>query len=292
MRAFLSAYHFDNDVDLDNMYPFNLDDKNPMDWQAIVNKPYTILTPFEVAAARGAYLVNANTKALSRGRDTYIKTHTMRGAVSDYPLIPKELTKAAIYIVRDPRDVAVSYARHLGKTIDEIIETMSSRESALVQDDSVLFQITATWSDNVHSWTLDTQDIGFDRCIVRYEDMIEAPGREFRHVVEFLGWDYDVDRLQRAIDRTAFSVLKAKEERDGFKEKSRKNDCFFNKGRVGTWRDVLTEDQERRISETHNDMMVKYGYKHGSAEAKAEGIRLGARQGREPESGQPQKLAS
>jgi hypothetical protein len=41
------------------------------------------------------------------------------------PLVTPAVTAGAIYIVRDPRDVAVSYSRHLGRPLDETIELMA-----------------------------------------------------------------------------------------------------------------------------------------------------------------------
>ena len=40
-------------------------------------------------------------------------------------LFPRELTFAAIYIVRDPRDVAVSLAHHTGWSLDKTIDRMN-----------------------------------------------------------------------------------------------------------------------------------------------------------------------
>ena len=40
------------------------------------------------------------------------------------PLFPTAVTRGAVYIVRDPRAVAVSFANHLAETIDETIVRM------------------------------------------------------------------------------------------------------------------------------------------------------------------------
>ena len=39
-------------------------------------------------------------------------------------MITLEFTAGAIYVVRNPLDVALSYAHHLGATLDDIIDLM------------------------------------------------------------------------------------------------------------------------------------------------------------------------
>ena len=41
-----------------------------------------------------------------------------------------ELTAGAIYIVRDPRDIAVSFSHHVGRSIDDTIAFMADPEAA------------------------------------------------------------------------------------------------------------------------------------------------------------------
>ncbi len=48
----------------------------------------------------------------------FVKTHNASLRVLGVPLVTPEVTAAAIYLVRAPRDVALSYSRHLGLPID------------------------------------------------------------------------------------------------------------------------------------------------------------------------------
>ncbi|MFZ8477510.1 hypothetical protein ACO1MN_14725, partial [Staphylococcus aureus] len=50
---------------------------------------------------------------------------------SGEPAFPAAISRGAIYIVRDPRDVAVSYAHHRGRSIDDIIALMGDEETVL-----------------------------------------------------------------------------------------------------------------------------------------------------------------
>ena len=58
------------------------------------------------------------------GRINLLKTHNALCTVGEYTFTDKTNTLGAIYLVRDPRDIAVSYANHLGLSFDEVIKTM------------------------------------------------------------------------------------------------------------------------------------------------------------------------
>ena len=53
-----------------------------------------------------------------------VKTHNVLGEIYDVPIINTSVSVGAIYIVRDPRDVASSLARHLGASTDEAIRVL------------------------------------------------------------------------------------------------------------------------------------------------------------------------
>ena len=56
--------------------------------------------------------------AESRTGLVFVKTHNAQLVVEGVQLITKAVTGGAIYILRDPRDVAISFSRHLGLSID------------------------------------------------------------------------------------------------------------------------------------------------------------------------------
>ena len=51
----------------------------------------------------------------------FVKTHNASLTVHGIPLCSPEVTEGAIYIVRDPRDVAISYSKYTGQNLDQII---------------------------------------------------------------------------------------------------------------------------------------------------------------------------
>ena len=53
--------------------------------------------------------------------------------------------------------------------------------------------------------------------------------------------------------------MKAQEDAEGFREKS-EHTRFFRKGKVGQWRERLTDKQARKIIRQHRDQMKRFGY--------------------------------
>ena len=97
--------------------------------------------------------------------------------------------------------------------------------------------------------------------VVRYEDMSRRPGPTFRGVAAFLGLKPPA-RAHRA-GGAAFLLphaCGAQEDRTGFVERTPAQDRFFRSGRVGGWREALSEAQVRRVVERHHAQMARFGY--------------------------------
>ncbi|MBI2480713.1 MAG: hypothetical protein HYV60_19420 [Planctomycetia bacterium] len=67
-------------------------------------------------------------------------------------------------------------------------------------------------------------------------------------MIKFLEWDYDADRVRRAVDLTAFASLQQAEQAAGFAEASTvaRSGQLFRHGESGRWRQVLTSNHAIR----------------------------------------------
>lgn len=171
-------------------------------------------------------------------------------------LFPARATAGAIYIVRNPLDVAVSYAHHQAKPLDDIIREMSDDRAAITVS-SQLPQFLSSWSGHIESWTTVSE---LPLHVVRYEDMLAHPHRAFGSIVQFAGLPEDDARLDVAIAHSSFEALRDQEQRHGFREKTASSSSFFRAGKSGTWRDHLDQVQVRRLIERHHRMMLRFGY--------------------------------
>ena len=178
------------------------------------------------------------------------------------PLFPPALTLGTLYIARDPRDVAVSLAAHLGMTVDEAIAAMAAPTATLARGGkrgkTQLAQRLLTWSAHVESW-LDAPGMP-PPLLLRYEDMtVDAAGALLR-VARYLGWAAEREAVERAVAATRFDALFAAEEQYGFHERPLKAERFFRRGIAGGWRDTLTSAQADQIERDHATVMARLGY--------------------------------
>ena len=187
----------------------------------------------------------------------FVKTHSALTVLEGVPTITPEVTLAAIYIVRNPLDVAISYSHHYGVTLDDAVSALASHTNVVLSTDLAVFQFLGSWSDHVRSWTTAP---GLRLLTLRYEDMISAPLKEFGKLRDFLKLPKDMPRLKRAVANASFDKVQAQEAKSGFIEQSRNNDRFFRKGQSGEWRERLTQEQIDRTIEVHRPMMERFGY--------------------------------
>src|ERR1700761_6880459 len=76
----------------------------------------------------------------------FLKTHNALANDRGYPLFNFAVTSGAVYIVRNPLDVAISLAHHAGDSIDKAIEVMASEKVESIVDDTFVNEIWSSWS--------------------------------------------------------------------------------------------------------------------------------------------------
>lgn len=200
--------------------------------------------------------------------DCVVKTHSSNRLVDWMPQIPPALTESAIYIVRDPRDVCVSLADHMGRSIEDTTNFMNRGNAQLIDDDVFAKrQLMCSWSDHVFSWVNGLQGVDrqFPVTVIRYEDMQADPDQTFKKVVEGLGYEFDYWRMKRALKKVEFKKIQADEQKHGFIERTKHQKRFFREGKTGAWRKALTEQQAGRIVADHHQAMKLLGYSEALA---------------------------
>ena len=248
------------------------------------------LTPDEVLRHRvlfHALLAREAAGPPPGGAPAFVKVHDAYLRTGDgTALFPKAATAGVVYLVRNPLDVAVSYAHHRQKSIDDTVRWMNDPTAA---DGEVaggihtqLPQPLMTWSGHVSSW-LDQEELPMH--VARYEDLLADPMAAFGAVVRFAGLDREDGthagertqsgmrgrsnmpgpsgtsaRLARAVDHAAFSRLRVQEEASGFSEKQPTAPSFFRAGVAGSWRNVLDSRQARALVDAHGPVMARLGY--------------------------------
>jgi hypothetical protein len=198
-------------------------------------------------------------------REAQIGYHKIHDAYTDTadgePLVSREATRGAIYIVRNPLDVAPSAANHWQVDLDASIARMGRHDMALANSRRGLpdqaRQRLLSWSAHVLSW-VDAPGL---RCqVLRYEDMLARPLESFSRAAGFLELPQDRGRIEKAVRFSDFKLLSQQEADKGFRERPPRAARFFRQGTSGGWRQALSAAQIQRIIADHGAVMRRFGY--------------------------------
>lgn len=228
------------------------------DLEDVLDAPAGDLTDEEAEALRPRLY---ETQAQAATAPLFRKVHDAYIRVGDRePLFPHTITLGTVYIVRDPRDVAVSLAHHNGTSIDQAVTRMADPAATVSANVTSgkwqLRQRLSTWSLHVDGWLQQGQGL----LLLRYEDMLADPPGALGRAAGHLGLDAPPDALRRAVEATSFTRLRATEDKDGFRESPVTGARFFRRGVAGGWRDTLTPVQAERIVIDHGAVMARLGY--------------------------------
>jgi hypothetical protein len=201
------------------------------------------------------------TWAAEAKRPLYCKAHDAYQVTSaGEPLFPTNATRGAVYVVRDPRAVAVSFAHHMAQPIEAAIARMDDPKAAFSGSTDRLTrqlrQLLQRWSDHVEIWLAAP----FPVYLLRYEDMRTDPLSAFTGVAAFLDLPHAPEAIAAAVEAANFSRLQAQEQEAGFFEKPRDAAVFFREGSIDGWRLTLTPEQAARIVASHGPVMRRLGY--------------------------------
>jgi hypothetical protein len=170
--------------------------------------------------------------------------------------------KKIIYIVRDPRDVAISNyhwemkqrAVKDGVPIEEFLPDWIGGK---------VWDRLGNWGDHVTSW-LSTRGDRPEFVMLRYEDLIEDPARELVKVANLLGIEPSPERLARAADLSSADRMRQLEKTQGKKwvqtRYTRQDKPFVRKAASGGWKAVLSPKSVAAIEAAWGDIMTSIGY--------------------------------
>lgn len=196
--------------------------------------------------------------AYSRPDNVFVKTHNAVLKIKGQPLITPTATAGAIYVIRNPLDVAVSFAHHYQIDYDRAVESLCDDYYELPPSGGQSAQVLSSWSRHVLSW-VDAP--GLPIVTLRYEDLLKKPAKGFGSLVDFLRLPREKPRLQRAIRFSSFRELQGQEKKERFVESRPDGSTpFFRSGKAGGWREILSEDQAARMIAAHGPVMQRFGY--------------------------------
>jgi len=168
-----------------------------------------------------------------------------------------------IYIVRDPRDVALSYYDFSRKY--RHIEDNYPLERYI--GDFVTGRLISadwgTWGENVASWVFARgARPGF--LLLRYEDMQAYPERELTRLAEFLRIGASPELLQTTLERSSADRMREMEKtqgKDWVSTKDKRSDIpFIRSASAGGWKSKLRAESVAAIEAAWGNIMAQLGY--------------------------------
>ncbi len=170
-----------------------------------------------------------------------------------------------IYIVRDPRDVAVSfYFYNLkvrvipdGYSMDEFVTRFVSANVVPYADR------VGCWEDHVLSWVrLREGKPGFR--LVRYEDLLADAGKELTRLAPWLGIDPTPQLIERAVRLSSASNMQSLEKKQSKQweatKGTRQDIPFVREAKAGGWRNKLSASAVQTIEKAWGPTMKEFGY--------------------------------
>ena len=204
--------------------------------------------------------------------------------------------RRVIYILRDPRDVAVSsyfYAKKM-KNIEDSV----SIADYITNDFMLGGDYNGTWGEHVGSWIINTEIVsafmtpgGFRRThngfrsrpsldqlgarghgreflLVRYEDLLEDTQANLQRISQFMGIHANADRIRLAVERSSARNMRDLESAQSRKwvttRESRKDINFVRQATSGQWRKTLAPESVAAIESAWGFLMELSGYKLAS----------------------------
>jgi hypothetical protein len=182
--------------------------------------------------------------------------------------------RKVIYIVRDPRDVAVSYYEFQLKR--RVISEDCRLEDFVPRFIESEFEPkTGCWGDHVLSW-LATRHGRSSFLLLRYEDMQNETHQEATKIASFLGVDASPHRIARAVELSSADRMRKLEKTQSrqWKEtsKTRQDKPFVGKAVSGGWKTRLPQSSVVQIESAWGHIMRMVGYE----------LRTGARTSQNP----------
>ena len=200
--------------------------------------------------------------SIDKGKFGLFKTHNARAKINNNYYTDSSITLGFIYISRDPRDIVISYSKHINKNIDETIRFLL--DGQIMKKEKIgnkMPEIILNWRDHYLSWKKFSE---VPSLFLKYEDMLNNIELEVQKITNFFYKNYNIkitnesSKIKNIIKSTKFDNLKKKEFQYGFPEHS--HSTFFRIGQQKQWSKILNQKQIEAIEEKFKNQLIELNY--------------------------------
>ena len=191
---------------------------------------------------------NPSWKLSKLERPRMLKSH--EPYLSKYPKV--------IYIVRDPRSVAISYFKFL-KAMGNLPANYSINKFISNFLEINKFDNFLNWEMHALSWFKEAKLNKKNILIIRYEDLSKETFKYLHSVLVFLDIPHSKEDLYSAIKYCSVKNMRAIEKKEHLKYMTKYS--FIRKAKVNSWELELNLNHSKKIKDKWIDTMKLFGYK-------------------------------
>ena len=169
--------------------------------------------------------------------------------------------KKVIYIIRDPRDVAVSYYHHLIKS-KKINEGYPIKKWVEEFVDGHYTPEFGTWKQNVGSW-IGARKGDQDFLLISYEQLSGNTLDTLEKISYFLNLNVNVERIKEAILLSSAERMRKIEEQENWQPSTgdmRSDKRFIRAAKSGGWKQELLPECANFIFRSWEVLIQEMGY--------------------------------
>jgi hypothetical protein len=177
-----------------------------------------------------------------------------------------------LYIVRDVRDIAISGAHFFpfeppswfGKVTRCTGRLLAAARKESLDNIRLCRMILALADGNrdISEWCSHAWDehiyayLDAGACVIRYEDLLVAPERECRRLLDHFGVERSAAQIHDAIAKQSFQAAKKRFLAHGDEKRA----GFLREGRAGSWSTGLSPAQRQFCLERFGEMLTRLDY--------------------------------
>jgi len=188
------------------------------------------------------------------------KTHAANLMYNNYKYTNENMSLGVIYILRDPRDVAVSYSHHMNEDINLTVNRMFDLKAGIKSGAELVQLPLSSWDIHIKSW----ETLNVPKIIIKYEDLVNHTLKVFEELIYFLknklkiNFNLNEDKFNNILKTTEFKTLQHKETAETFQENF-KGRNFFRSGKHLKGSE-LDDINKNKIISNFQETMKKYNY--------------------------------
>jgi hypothetical protein len=192
-----------------------------------------------------------STPGVLPGAGRLIKSH------EPYAGPQRRVYRRAIYLIRDGRDVAVSYYYTLIRR--GLVEGEFSPFLRLFLRGGV--DGYGPWHEHVESWLDSSLAEDGSLLALKYEDLLAKPVENLSAAMEFLGVPVAPERAEETVRAYSAERMRERERQSQFHERKKRRDIMFVRtAGSGDWTQAFSEEDEALFAEVTGGLLGRLGY--------------------------------